>query len=90
MRQPLDKVVKKLFKGVFCYLYYQYILPVQFIPSDNPKPPTRQLLETSVVKDWDMVPAELVRKSWTVCDYSSDYILGRTNKNNFSIHPQTK
>ena len=53
---------------------------VQFIPSDNPKPPTRQLLETSVVKDWDMVPAELVTKYWNSCGHPTMYLIRTTNK----------
>ena len=53
---------------------------VQFIPSANPKPPTRQLFATWVVNDWDMVMAELVRNSWTACGYPPEDTLGTTNE----------
>ena len=80
MGQPLEKVINKLFKGVFRDVYDQYMITLQFIPSGNPKPPTRQLLATWVVKAWDVVQAEILIKSWTECGYPPDYMIGTTNK----------
>jgi hypothetical protein len=70
--QPLDKVINKGFKGYFRDLYDQYILSAEVTDKGNPKPPSRQLLSIWVVQAWEMIPAELVRKSWTACGYPSE------------------
>ena len=80
VRQALDKVINKEFKGGFRVFYYQYMLVVQFLSSGNPKLPTRQILATWVVKDWCMVPVELLRNYLTACGYPPKDILGTTNE----------
>ena len=80
MGQPIDNVMNKVFTGVFHDFYDQYMLAVQFIPSGHPKLSTRQIIVIWVLKDWDMVLAELVRKSWTACSYHPEVIIGTTNK----------
>ena len=45
----------------------------------NPQAPSRQLLSTWVVKALDMIPEELVRKSWTACGYKSEKDLSCSN-----------
>ena len=77
--QPLDKVVNKVFKGYFRDLYDEYILNAPVTEKGNPKPPSRQLLATWVVKAWDMIPEELVRKAWTACGYETEEQLCSNN-----------
>ena len=38
----------------------------------NPKPPSRQLLATWVVKAWEKIPEQLVRKAWIACGYQTE------------------
>jgi hypothetical protein len=70
--QPLDKVINKVFKGHFRDLYDAYVLTAPIDDKGSPKPPSRQLLATWAVKAWDMIPEELVRKSWTACGYDEE------------------
>ena len=52
-----------MFKGLYRYYYYYYML---YAPSNNrgqPVAPTHQLCATWVVKAWNKVSEELVRKS---------------------------
>ena len=56
------------------------MLTVQFLPSGNPEPHTRQLLATWVLKAWDMVPVELARNPWTAHGYPQKDMLGTTDK----------
>ena len=78
--EPLEKVINKVFKRFSRDFYDHYMLMAQFLPYVNPKPPTRQLLETWVVKTWDTVLEEIVRKFWTACGYPLGDMLGTTNK----------
>ena len=78
--QPLDKVINKVFKGHFRDLYDLYIMTAPVGNTGNPQAPSRQLLSTWVVKAWDLIPEELVRKSWTACDYKSEKDLSCSNE----------
>ena len=78
--QPLDKVINKVFKGHFRDLYDLYILTAPIGKTGNPQAPSRQLLATWVVKAWDLIPEELVRKSWTACGYKSEKDLSCSNE----------
>ena len=69
--QPLDKVINKVFKGYFRDFYDQYTLNVKLDDNGRMRAPSRQLLAQWIVKAWEMVPEELVRKSWTACGYPS-------------------
>ena len=77
--QPLDKVINKVFKGHFRDLYDLYILTAPIGKTGNPKAPSIQLLATWIVKAWDLIPEELVRKSWTACGYKSEKNLSCSN-----------
>eukprot|EP00957_Ditylum_brightwellii_P109207 8330360-Ditylum_brightwellii.AAC.1 len=70
--QPLDQVINKVYKGYFHDLYDEYILtaPVHLMRG-TPKPPSCQLLTTWVVKAWEIIPVELVKKAWTACGYET-------------------
>jgi len=78
--QPLDKVINKVFKGHFRDLYDLYIMTAPVGNTGNPQAPSRQLLSTWVVKAWDLIPEELVRKSWTACGYKSEKDLNCSNE----------
>ena len=61
--QPIDAFLGKVFKGLYRYYYYYYML---YAPSNNRGQPvtrTHQLCATWVVKAWNKVSEELVRKS---------------------------
>jgi hypothetical protein len=77
--QPLDKVINKVFKGHFRDLYDLYILTAPLGKTGNPQSPSRQLLATWIVRAWDLIPEELVRKSWTACGYKSEKNLSCSN-----------
>ena len=66
--QPLSKVINKGYKGHFCDMYDQYILTAE-IHNGAPRLPSWQLLATWVVKAWDMILPELVRKLCTACGH---------------------
>lgn len=70
--QPLDKVINKVFKGYFRDFYDEYVLNAPITEKGNPKPPSRQLLATWVVKAWEKIPEQLVRKAWTACGYQTE------------------
>ena len=70
--QPLDKVIKKVFKGYFRDLYDAYILSAPLTEKGTPLAPSRQQLATWVVEAWDKIPEEMVRKSWTACGYTPE------------------
>ena len=70
--QPLDVLINKIFKGFFRDLFEEWSLRVPIHPTDGrPYPPTRQLIAQWVVKAWEKVPEELVKRSWEVCGYKS-------------------
>ena len=77
--QPLGKVINKVFKGHF-YVLYNHYTPTALVNNGSPKAPTRHLLDTWVVQAWDMIPAELVRKSWTACGYPNEDEITGTNE----------
>ena len=83
--QPLDKVINKVFKGHFRDLYDLYIMTAPVGNTGNPQAPSRQLLATWVVKAWDLIPEELVRKSWTACGYKSEKDLSCSNEGTMVI-----
>mgnify|MGYP003899775703 CR=1 FL=1 len=64
--QPLDKVINKVFKGYFRDFYDEYVLNAPVTEKGNPKPPSRQLLATWVVKAWEKIPEQLVRNRWFI------------------------
>jgi hypothetical protein len=70
--QPLDKVINKVFKVYFRDFYDEYVLNAPITEKGNPKPPSRQLLATWVVKAWEKIPEQLVRKAWTACGYQTE------------------
>ena len=76
--QPLDVVINKVYKAFFRDFYDSYVLTAP-IHNGGPKPPSRQLLATWVVKAWKKVPRELVKKAWTACGYPSEAELGDPN-----------
>ena len=84
-----EKMINKVFKGFPRDLYNHYMITVKFIPSGNPEPPTRHILVTWVVKAWDMVSEELVRKYSTSCGCPPEDMLGKLTKRQLSIQPQT-
>ena len=70
--QPLDVLINKVFKGFFRDLFEEWSLQAPIHPTTgHPYPPTRQLLAQWVVKAWDNVPEDLVKRSWEVCGYKS-------------------
>lgn len=40
--------------------------------TEHPFPPSRHLLAQWVVKAWDKITPELVRKAWDACSYASE------------------
>ena len=78
--QPLEKVVNKVLKGYFCCLYDDYIITALIGNNVPPKAPTRQIITTWIVKTWDMISLELVRKSWTACGYPAEDQLTCSNE----------
>jgi len=56
--QPLDKVINKVFKVYFRDFYDEYVLNAPITEKGNPKPPSRQLLATWVVKAWEKIPEQ--------------------------------
>ena len=70
--QPLDVLINKVFKRLFHDLFEEWSLNAPTNPkTGHPLAPSRQLLEQLIVKAWDKVPKELVRKSKEVCGYKS-------------------
>ena len=70
--QPLDVIINKFFKGLFCDLFEEWSLNAPNNPkTGHPLAPSRQLLAQWIVKAWAKVPKELVRKSWEVYGYQS-------------------
>ena len=67
--QTIYKVIKKVFKGYFFDLFDDYIITELIETNGSPKDPTRQLFTTWIVKAWDMISPDLVRKLWTACGY---------------------
>ena len=70
--QPIDSFIGKVFKGHYREYYDSYAISAPI--NDNTghiKPPTHQLCTQWVVKSWEKIPPELMRKSWTVCGYKS-------------------
>ena len=82
--QPLDKVINKGYKGYFRDMYDQCILTAE-IHNRAPRPPSRQLLATWVVKAWDIISPELVRKSWTACGHPLKEELAGDNVTNIVV-----
>ena len=83
--QPLDVLVNKVFKGHFRDLFQQWSLTAPTNEKGHPKAPSRQLLATWAVEAWNMVPEELVRKSWTVCQYKSTEEIANENASSSAI-----
>ena len=68
--QPLDVLIKKVFKGFFRDLFEEWPLNALTNPkTGHPLAPSHQLLAQWIVKVWAKVPKEPVRKSWGVCGY---------------------
>ena len=70
--QPLDVLIKKVFKEFFRDLFEEWSLNAP----TNPKTghlldPSSQLHAQWIVKAWYKVPKEPVWKSWEVCGYKS-------------------
>ena len=65
--QPLDVLIKKVFKGLFRDLSEEWLLNAPTNPkTGHPLAPSCQLLAQWIVKAWAKVPKETVRKSWEV------------------------
>ena len=61
--QPLDVLIKKVFKGFFREIFEEWLLNAQTNPkTGHPMAPSRQLLVQWIVKAWAKVPKELVWK----------------------------
>ena len=70
--QPLDVLINKFFKWFFRDLFEEWLLNAPTNPkTGHPLDPSRQLLVQWIVKAWDKVPKEPVRKSWEVYGYKS-------------------
>ena len=70
--QPLEVLINKFFKGFFRDLFKEWLLNAPTNPkTGHPLAPSRQLHAQWIVKAWDKVPKEPVRKSWEVYGYNS-------------------
>ena len=70
--QPLDMLIKKVFKGFLRYLFGELSLNAPTNPkTGHPLDPSRKLLAQWIVKAWDKVPKEPVWELWEVCGYKS-------------------
>ena len=58
-------------KGYYREFYDEYVLTAPITEKGQIKPPTRQLCAQWVVKAWEKIPEEIVRKAWDVCGYKS-------------------
>ena len=68
--QPIDAFIGKVLKGYYREFYDEYVLTAPI----NEKTgqiisPTRQLSAQWVVKAWEKIPEEMIRKVWDVCGY---------------------
>ena len=73
--QPLYAFLGKVFKVLYRDYYDYYMLSVPSNYRGHPISPTRQICATWVVKAWNKVPEELLRKYWEVCgDKNIDYL----------------
>ena len=69
--QSLDAFLGKVFKGLYKYHYDYYMISVPSNDRVQPIAPTRQICAKWVVKAWNKVSEELVRKSWEVYGYKN-------------------
>ena len=66
--QPLDVLINKVFKGFIRDFFKQWSLNAPTNPkTGHPLAPSCKLHEQWIVKAWEKVPKEPVRKSWEVC-----------------------
>ena len=67
--QPIDAFVAKVFKGLICEYYGNYMLDADKNEAGCPIPPSRKLMAIWVVKAWNDVPEKIIQKSWKLCGY---------------------
>ena len=72
VRQPLDTVVNKVFKGYLHDIYdlWELTSPIN-TATGSPHQPTWKKCVTWVVEAWEKVSKELCAKAWTVCGYKT-------------------
>ena len=67
--QPIDAFVVKVFKGLLCEYYDNYMLNADENQAGRTISPSWKLMEIWYLKAWNDVPEELIQKSWKVCGY---------------------
>eukprot|EP00957_Ditylum_brightwellii_P033881 2567444-Ditylum_brightwellii.AAC.1 len=69
--QPIDKFIGKIFKGLYHEHYNVFMLFAPENDKGQPMPTSRQLCAQWVVKAWDAISEESIKKAWVVCGYKS-------------------
>ena len=69
--QPVDNFVGMVFKGYYRDYYDTYMLSAAENDKGHPSMPSSQLCAQWVVKAWNKVSENLIRKAWIVCGYKS-------------------
>ena len=67
--QSINAFVVKVFKGLITEYYDNYMINADENEAGHHIPPSKQLMVIWVVKAWNDVPKELIKKSWKVCGY---------------------
>ena len=70
--QPIEVLINKVSNRLFRDLFEEWSLNAPTNPNTgHPLAPSCQLLAQWIVKAWDKVPKEPLRKLWEVCGYKS-------------------